>query len=69
MREEFAATLADIVFRRMMIGLDGDMGRELYREVSALAAAEAGWDPQAENRQLTRLRDYAGSMRVEQVYE
>jgi len=69
MREEFAATLADIVFRRMMIGLDGDMGRELYREVAALAAAEAGWDPQAENRQLTRLRDYAGSMRVEQVYE
>jgi glycerol-3-phosphate dehydrogenase len=65
MREEFAMTLADIVFRRMMIGLDADMGRHLYREVAALAATEAGWDPQTESRQLAELGDYAASMQVE----
>jgi glycerol-3-phosphate dehydrogenase len=65
MREEFAANLEDIVFRRMMIGLDADLGRDLFREVAALAAAEAGWDRQTENRQLALLEAHAGSMRVE----
>ncbi|MEJ2256142.1 MAG: glycerol-3-phosphate dehydrogenase [Woeseiaceae bacterium] len=65
MREEFAAGLDDIVFRRMMIGLDADMGRDLYRDVASLAAAEAGWDPETENRQLALLDAYARSMQVE----
>ncbi len=65
MREEFAMNLDDIVFRRMMIGLDADMGRDSYGEIAALAAAEAGWDAETERRQLAALEAYAGSMRVE----
>ena len=41
MREEFALTLEDIVFRRTMIGFDPDQGRPQYNAIAAIAAAEA----------------------------
>jgi glycerol-3-phosphate dehydrogenase len=63
-REEFAASLEDIVFRRMMIGFDADQGRDLYTQIAALAAAESGWDPQTETERLRALTEYAGSLRV-----
>jgi glycerol-3-phosphate dehydrogenase len=63
-REEFAGTLEDIVFRRMMIGFDADQGRDLYTEIAALAAAESGWDPQTETERRRALAEYAESLRV-----
>ena len=64
-REEFAGTLEDIVFRRMMIGLGADQGRALYDAAAALAAAESGWSPEQLEEQRDALRRYAASLRVE----
>lgn len=64
LREEFALTLTDIVFRRMMIGFDADQGRALYTEVAAIAAAEAGWSPEQKAQQFDALTEYAESLRV-----
>jgi len=64
LREEFAQTLTDIVFRRMMIGFDADQGRELYDEIATLAAMEMRWSEGQKTRQLEALSEYAGSLRV-----
>jgi glycerol-3-phosphate dehydrogenase len=63
-REEFALSLEDIVFRRMMIGLDADQGRPLYDRIAAIAAAEMGWSSATLKQQLDDLRRYAESLRV-----
>jgi glycerol-3-phosphate dehydrogenase len=63
-REEFALSLEDIVFRRLMIGLDADQGRDLYDEIAAIAAAEKGWGPETIRQQLDQLTGYAESLRV-----
>ena len=63
-REEFAKSLADIVFRRCMVGLDHDQGRPLYAAIADIAAAELGWDPTEKSRQLDELIDYSESLRV-----
>lgn len=63
-REEFATTLTDIVFRRMMIGLDADQGRSLYDAVASAAAAEFGWEAAQQKREFQLLVDYADSLRV-----
>ena len=63
-RAEFAQTLEDIVFRRLMIGFNADQGRALYEDVAALAAAEAGWNPKTVAQQLRQLGEYAASLRV-----
>ena len=64
MREEFALTLEDIVFRRTMIGFDADQGRTRYNEIAAIAAAEAGWSPEQKAQQFDELVEYADSLRV-----
>ena len=65
MQEEFAATLTDVVFRRMMIGLDADQARGHYEKIAALAAAEAHWSAEQTKQQLEELEEYAESLRVE----
>ena len=64
MREEFALTLVDIVFRRIMLGFDADQGRPLYDQIAAVAATESGWSPEQKAQQLDELKEYAGSLRV-----
>lgn len=63
-REEFAKTLTDVVFRRMMIGLDADQGRPLYTAIADIAAFEFGWSTEEKSRQLDELVDYSESLRV-----
>jgi glycerol-3-phosphate dehydrogenase len=63
-RQEFAVSLEDIVFRRMMIGFDADQGRAHYEEIAALAAVETGWSPEFVAQQLGQLHEYASSLRV-----
>ncbi|NNC65048.1 MAG: FAD-dependent oxidoreductase, partial [Gammaproteobacteria bacterium] len=63
-RAEFAQTLEDIVFRRLMIGFNADQGRALYEDIAALAAAESGWSPETVAQQLRQLAEYAASLRV-----
>ncbi len=62
-RHEFARTLADVVYRRMMIGLAADQGRPLYRRAAEIAAAEAGWDDARRDRELAELEAYSDSFR------
>jgi len=64
LRDEFARTLEDIVFRRMMVGFDADQGRPMYDEIAALAAAEAGWSQERTMQQINDLNGYAQSLRV-----
>lgn len=64
LREEFAVTLTDVVFRRMMIGFDADQGRTMYSEAAQIAAKEAGWSPEQRAQQLDELTKYAQSLRV-----
>ncbi len=63
-REEMAQTLADIVFRRIMIGFDADQGRPLYEMVAAIAASELGWTDGERHAQLESLQAYADSLLV-----
>ena len=63
-REEFATTLADIVFRRMMVGFDADQGRSLYDAIATQAATEFGWSSDEVRSELRALIDYADSLHV-----
>ena len=61
---ELPRTLIDIVFRRMMIGLDAKQGRPYYERIAEIAAAEMGWDDARRASELLALRSYADSLRV-----
>lgn len=63
-REEFARTLTDIVFRRTMIGFDADQGRPHYEQIADVAASEFNWNDDERATELRILRDYADSLRV-----
>ena len=56
-----AKTLADIVYRRLMIGLSADQGRPMYVQVAALAASELSWSEQHRERELESLNRYSDS--------
>lgn len=63
-REEFAVTLSDIVFRRIMVGFDSDQGRSMYDAIAALAAEEWQCSEKQIEEQLQALRSYASSLLV-----
>ncbi len=63
-REEMARRLTDIVYRRLMIGLDADQGRPLYEIIAAIAANEFGWDDDERRAQLQDLCTYSDSFGV-----
>ncbi len=63
-QNEFARTLADIVYRRLMVGLDANQGRELYDGIAELAATELGWSADEKSRQLRELVAYSDSLLV-----
>tara|TARA_R110002096_G_scaffold6409_2_gene29717 strand:+ start:31153 stop:32742 length:1590 start_codon:yes stop_codon:yes gene_type:complete len=63
-REEFAQTLTDIVFRRMMVGFDPDQGRLLYDAIAQVAAREMRWDETTLAAQSRELLEYADSLRI-----
>ena len=52
---EFAATLGDVVARRILTGLDPDLGVESLGEVGEIAAAVGGWDG---DRLAAEIADY-----------
>ncbi len=62
-RDEFVATLTDIIFRRMMLGFDPDQGRSHYAAVCSVAAGELGWTKDEASAQMARLISYADSLR------
>jgi len=56
--------LADIVHRRLMIGLDADQGRAQYEHIASVAAAEFAWDDAERDAQLRALIAYSDSLGV-----
>ena len=64
LREEFATTLTDVVFRRLMAGFDADQGRSVYAAITACAASELGWSEDESKAQQAAMVDYANSLRV-----
>jgi len=63
-REEFATTLSDVVFRRMMTGFDADQGRPLYDAIASRVALECGWSAGDTQDAQRSLLEYANSLRV-----
>lgn len=63
-REEFAKSLADIVFRRIMTGLDADQGRPLYDAIAEIAAREFAWSETVQMQQRDKLVEYSDSLLV-----
>ena len=61
-REEFAKTLSDIVYRRMMIGFDADRGRPYYGDIAEIAGSELGLDAEGTRAQLKALEKYSDSL-------
>lgn len=61
---EMARSLTDIVYRRMMLGLDEDQGRALYDDIAKIAAAHTGWTAQQVAAQLDALRRYSDSLAI-----
>ena len=64
MREEMARTLVDIVYRRLMLGLDADQGRPLYAAIAAIAAREGQWDAARQSAELAALTAHSNSLRL-----
>lgn len=62
LREEFATTLVDIVYRRIMVGLSADQGRPMYDAIAAIAADEMGWDEHRTKAELRSLIEYSDSL-------
>jgi glycerol-3-phosphate dehydrogenase len=54
-REEMAATLADIVLRRTPLGTFGNPGRAVLEACAAIAAAELGWDESRREREVSQV--------------
>jgi glycerol-3-phosphate dehydrogenase len=62
--EELPRTLTDIVYRRIMVGLDADQGRPLYDKIAAIASQEFGWDDERTAGELRALIEFSDSLRV-----
>jgi glycerol-3-phosphate dehydrogenase len=62
-RCEHAQTLADVVHRRMMVGLSPDQGEAITAEICRIAADEQGWDASESQRQLRSIQDYNARFR------
>lgn len=63
-REEMARTLTDVVYRRLMVGLDADQGRPLYEMIAAIVGSELGWNDERRRHELATLREYSDSLLV-----
>ncbi|MDJ0938238.1 MAG: glycerol-3-phosphate dehydrogenase [Woeseiaceae bacterium] len=55
-------TLADVIYRRMMLGLDADQGRPHYPAIAGIVARECGWDDSRRERELDALVAYSDSL-------
>lgn len=62
--KEMARSLTDIVYRRMMLGLNADQGKPLYDDLAKIAAAHAGWTSKQTTAQLDALRRYSDSLTI-----
>ena len=57
-REEEAVHLADVLARRVMVGLRADLGRGAAKAVAEVMADELGWDPECVQEELVAYEAY-----------
>jgi len=57
-RNEQALTLTDVVARRIMTGLESDLGQSSLEAVADAVAGIAGWAPERTDREITAYRSY-----------
>lgn len=62
--KEFARTLIDVVYRRLMLGLGRDQGRATYSDVADLAAVHCSWSTSQTSKQLQALERYSDSFKL-----
>lgn len=62
-RAESAVTLSDIVARRILTGLDGDLGLSTLEAVAGIAAVEFGWTDEQTVDQTRSYRSYITKFR------
>lgn len=55
-REEMARKLADVIFRRTTLGIDGDPGDTRLRACAVIIAGELGWDAGRTQRDIEEVR-------------
>ena len=64
LEKEFARSLIDVVYRRLMLGLSDDQGRSVYAELAELAATHCGWSARETSAQLEALERYGDSFKL-----
>ena len=62
-RSEGAVTLADVVARRIMTGIDADLGRSSLDEVARIVGAELGWSNAGTDDQMVSYLRYVEKFR------
>ena len=66
-RNEYAVTMIDIVHRRLMVGLNADLGASMIGAIADVAAGEAGWDRQRKKGEIAALEKYNARLRSSQA--
>ncbi len=64
-RQEYAVTLIDVVYRRMMLGLTENQGADLVEQLADIAAACLDWSYAERRRQVEDLHHYSNGFLVE----
>ena len=62
---EYAATLVDIIYRRMMLGLSSNQGLELADSIADVAARQLKWSRHERKNQLQALKEYRDKCAVQ----
>ena len=62
-RDEFALTLTDIIYRRLMLGLAPSLDNGLVASIARVAERELGWDAAAIDRQVADLNRWNERLR------
>jgi len=62
---EYAVTLVDIIYRRMMLGLSSNQGLELADSIADVAARQLKWSRHERKNQLQALKKYRDKCAVQ----
>lgn len=62
-RQEFARGLVDLIYRRLMVGLSGDLPDNLVAGITGIAARELGWDADRQALELAHLAEFGDRLR------
>ena len=55
---EFCRTLTDALIRRIMVGLNGNCGRQSLKAAANILAARQGWDDERKEREIADYLNY-----------